>query len=53
MQSEKQRKKWKKNRQPQGLWDKIKWSNIYVIGVPEGKESENRAKKSIVRNTYF
>lgn len=42
----KNRGKWKKNKQSQGLWEKTKWSNIYVIGVPEGKESENRAKKN-------
>lgn len=33
-------------KQSQGLWEKTKWSNIYVIGVPEGKESENRAPKN-------
>ena len=24
------------------LWENIKWSNIYVTGVSEGEERENR-----------
>ena len=27
------------------LWDYNKRSNIHVIGVPEGKEKEDRAEK--------
>ena len=24
------------------LWDNIKWNNIYIIGVPEGKQRKNK-----------
>ena len=28
-----------------GLWDKINWISIHIIGVPEGEEEEKDSKK--------
>ena len=38
-----------KNRRvyPTELWDNIKWSNINLIGVPEGEERERTGQKNI------
>ena len=37
-----------------GLWDNIKWANLYIIGVPEGKEEkkgiENIFEEIMVEN---
>ena len=37
-QTENQMKKHESNRRHQ--WDNIKWANLCVIGIPEGKEKE-------------
>ena len=28
-----------------GLWDNVKYTNIHIIGVPEGEEREKGQKK--------
>ena len=37
-QAESQVKKHKSN--IRDLWDNIKWANLHIIGIPEGKEKE-------------
>ena len=32
------------------LWDNFKWSNIHIIGVPEGKEKEQEIGNLFEKN---
>lgn len=45
IQSEEQKKKIKEMSRAADLWDIIKYTNIYLMGLPEGEERVKRAER--------